>query len=100
MGGKADVMGIYNILFMIERGHMPQEMTNKVLFTYITGLFRKIRFGVHKAHGKGSALQFNRFLEEGAVELLPGEQTYQVNFKKLEASGRSGDGHLHLAAQR
>merc|ERR1712109_376936 len=61
--GKADVMGIYNILFMVERGLIPKEMTNKVLFTYIAGLFRTLRFGVSEAHGKGAALQLNRFLE-------------------------------------
>ena len=29
--GKADVMGIYNILFMVEKGLIPKEMTNKVI---------------------------------------------------------------------
>lgn len=58
----------------------------QVFFTYISGLFRSIRFGVSEAHGKGAALQLNRFLEEGAVQLLPAEEVYQVNFKKLETS--------------
>merc|ERR1719350_193944 len=84
--GKADVMGIYNIIFMVKRGLIPKEMTNKVLFTYIAGLFRTLRFGVSEAHGKGAALQLNRFLEEGSVQLLPTDQSYQVNFKKLMTS--------------
>jgi hypothetical protein len=50
--GKADVMGIYNILFMVEKGHIAADMTNKVLFTYVAGLFRSVRFGVSEAHGK------------------------------------------------
>ena len=29
--GKADVMGIYNILFMVKKGLIPKEMTNKVI---------------------------------------------------------------------
>ena len=29
--GKADVMGIYNILFMVEKGLIPKEITNKVI---------------------------------------------------------------------
>jgi len=84
--GKADVMGIYNILFMIQKGLMPKDMANKVLFTYISGLFRSIRFGVSEAHGKGAALQLNRYLEEGSVQLLADSGTYQVNFAKLETS--------------
>jgi len=87
--GKADVMGIYNILFMVKKGLIPKEMTNKVLFTYVAGLFRTLRFGVSEAHGKGAALQLNRFLEEGSVQLLPTDQKYQVNFKKLETSVRN-----------
>ena len=55
-------MGVYNILFMIERGELPVEMKEKSLFTYISGLFRSIRFGVAESHGKGAALQLNRFL--------------------------------------
>jgi len=83
---KADVMGIYNILFMIQRGHMTEDMKNKSLFTYIAGLFRSIRFGVSEAHGKGAALQLNRFLEEDAVRFLPENGRYQVNFAKLVTS--------------
>lgn len=29
--GKADVMGIYNILFMVKKGLIKKEMTNKVI---------------------------------------------------------------------
>jgi hypothetical protein len=87
--GKADVMGIYNIIFMVKRGELPEDFKNKVLFTYITGLFRSIRFGVVEAHGKGAALQLNTYLKEGSVVFLPDSGTYQVNFKKLEESIRN-----------
>jgi len=84
--GKADVMGIYNILFMIQKGELPEDFKTKVLFTYIAGLFRSIRFGVVEAHGKGAALQLNTYLKEGSVTFLSESETYQVNFKKLEES--------------
>jgi len=87
--GKADVMGIYNIIFMVKRGELPEDFKNKVLFTYIAGLFRSIRFGVVEAHGKGAALQLNTYLKEGSVVFLPDSGTYQVNFKKLEESIRN-----------
>jgi len=83
---KADVMGVYNILYMVQLGHMPKHLENKSLFTYISGLFRSIRFGVSEAHGAGAALQLNRYLEEGAVTYLEAEQAYQVNFAKLRDS--------------
>jgi len=84
--GKADVMGVYNILFMVSKGEMPEDFKNKSLFTYIAGLFRSIRFGVVEAHGKGAAMQLNTYLKEGSVVFLPETGTYQVNFKKLEES--------------
>jgi hypothetical protein len=84
--GKADVMGIYNIIFMIQKGELPEELKNKSLFTYIAGLFRSIRFGVVEAHGKGAAMQLNTYLKEGSVVYLPETGKYQVNFKKLEES--------------
>merc|ERR1712114_141312 len=31
-----------NFLFMVEKGLLPQDMTNKVLFTYSAGLFRAL----------------------------------------------------------
>ena len=84
--GKADVMGVYNTMFMVKKGELPEDFKNKALFTYIAGLFRSIRFGVVEAHGKGAAMQLNTYLKEGSVVFLPETGTYQVNFKKLEES--------------
>merc|ERR1712080_52768 len=90
---KADVMGIYNILFMIEKGIMPRDMENRVLFTYISGLFRSIRFGVSEAHGKGAALK----LKESVKNLVRDICTWQHNGDKetvdsvMEKYGRLGD---------
>ena len=61
--------------------HRPLQ----TLFTYISGLFRSIRFGVSEAHGKGAALQLNRYLEEGSVAVLS-DGKHQVNFSQLETS--------------
>jgi len=83
---KADVMGMYNMLFMIQKGELPEDFRNKVLFTYIATLFRSLRLGLAKPHGKGAALQLNMYLREGAVVFLPDVGRYQVNFKKLEES--------------
>ena len=83
---KADVMGIYNILFMIKKGELSEDMKDKVLFTYISGLLRSIRFGVVEAHGRGAALQFNRYLGETSVTYNGQEGRYTVHFLLLEDS--------------
>jgi hypothetical protein len=66
---KADVMGIYNILALIERGELPEDLRQTLEPTYTAGLFRSARFGVHEAHGRGVVSQFNYLLEKGALEV-------------------------------
>ncbi len=66
---KADVMGVYNILALIEKGDMPEELRDTLEPTYVAGLFRAARFGVHEAHGQGIVAQFNYLLEKGALEV-------------------------------
>ena len=66
---KADVMGIYNILALVEKGEMDKVILDSLVPTYVAGLFRSARFGVEEAHGQGVVSQFNYLLEKGALEL-------------------------------
>jgi Peptidase family M49 len=66
---KADVMGVYNILALIERGEMPAELRRTLEPTYVAGLFRSARFGVDEAHGQGVVAQFNYLLNKGALQI-------------------------------
>jgi hypothetical protein len=84
--GKADVMGAYNILYMIEKGLFPAEFKNQLLLSYFAGLFRSVRFGVAEAHGKGAAFQINRFLEEGAASIDAATGRFKVDLAQLEKS--------------
>jgi hypothetical protein len=66
---KADVMGVYNILALVEKGEMPEAFRDTLVPTYVAGLFRSARFGLHEAHGRGVVSQFNYLLEKGALEV-------------------------------
>ena len=81
--GKADVMGAYNILYMMSRGELPPNEREAFLSTYFTGLFRSMRFGISAAHGKGAAFQYSYFRETNAVVWLPEEQRFRVDFNAL-----------------
>jgi hypothetical protein len=83
---KADVMGAYNILFMIEKKEFPPEFREKLLVSYFAGLFRSVRFGVAEAHGQGAAVQINRYLEDGAATFDEEAGTFNLDLDKLEAS--------------
>jgi hypothetical protein len=80
---KADVMGVYNLLFMIEKGEFPETLRAKLLVSYFAGLFRSARFGVAEAHGKGAALQINRLVEAGAAT-VGADGKYKVDLTKIE----------------
>lgn len=81
--GKADVMGAYNILYMMERGELPAEERENFLATYFAGLFRSMRFGIGEAHGKGAAFQYSYYKEAGAFEVDEETGKYRVDFDRL-----------------
>ncbi|HPN34414.1 MAG TPA: peptidase [bacterium] len=62
---KADVLGVYNLLFLMDRGVFPKDEYG-LFATYLGGMFRSIRFGINEAHGGGVAIQFNYLMEKGA----------------------------------
>ncbi|MEM8771524.1 MAG: hypothetical protein AAGD92_07740 [Pseudomonadota bacterium] len=82
--GKADVMGAYNVLYMMERGELPATEKESFLATYFVGLFRSMRFGINEAHGKGAAFQYSYFKEAGAFEWDAEEEKFRLDFAKLE----------------
>jgi Peptidase family M49 len=64
---KADVMGVYDILALVERGEMPADLRRTLEPTYVAGLFRAARFGLTEAHGQGVVSQFNYLMAKGAL---------------------------------
>ena len=82
--GKADVMGAYNILFMMDKGELPIAEKEAFLATYFTGLFRAMRWGTDEAHGGGAAYQYSYFKEVGAFSWVEEQQKFRLDFDKLE----------------
>ncbi|HZG07756.1 MAG TPA: hypothetical protein VEZ70_02120 [Allosphingosinicella sp.] len=85
---KADVMGIHNILYMMNRGELPAAEREQALATYFAGLFRSVRFGIEEAHGRGSALQYSYLKEKGAFTWDARAGRYRVDYPKMEAGLR------------
>ncbi len=63
---KADILGVYNMKFMIDKGVFPRDMEYSVYASYLGGMLRSIRFGIEEAHGGGVAIQWNYLFEKGA----------------------------------
>ncbi len=64
---KADIVGMWNISVMHELGLIDDEYVNKSKATFVAGLYRSIRFGSEKAHGKGNLIQLNYLMDKGAI---------------------------------
>lgn len=84
---KADVMGVYNILALIEKGDMPKELRRTLEPTYVAGLFRSARFGVDEAHGQGVITQFNYLTEKGAL-VVDGNARFRIVPEKFPGALR------------
>jgi hypothetical protein len=86
---KADVAGVYNILFLIQKKEFPVAFREQVLASSFIGLLRSVRFGIGEAHGQGAAVQLNRFLEAGGARWDASEGRFTVDFAKLEAANKA-----------
>ncbi|MEW6745674.1 MAG: hypothetical protein AB1486_23230 [Planctomycetota bacterium] len=83
---KADVMGVFNLLGMIDRGAYPKTLREPLLASYLIGLFRSVRFGLQEAHGKGAAIQLNTALRDGGASMDPASGRLAVDFDRLRQS--------------
>ena len=66
---KADVLGIYNMLYLIEEDVLDKKLFSSLFSTNLAGLFRAIRFGIEEAHGGANAIQLHYYLKNGAVAI-------------------------------
>ncbi len=79
---KADILGIYNNIFMIEKGVFPESFENEIWVTALAGVFRSTRFGINEAHGGGEAIIYNYLIENGGFEFDEETEKVKVNFDK------------------
>lgn len=64
---KADIGALYLLLKFGGQHGLPHFEHNVLLNSFLAGLFRSIRFGLHEAHGAANLIQFNWFLEKGLI---------------------------------
>lgn len=106
--GKADIVGLYNVRLLMDRGWIAKDRKKEIYTTYLAGLFRAMRFGVTEAHGLGTLVQFNFLKEEGAILYDQAAGVFRVDPAKFEAAVADlaarfliveGDGSYEKAAQ-
>lgn len=84
--GKADILGLYMITELHKASELGDVDLRDYYVTFMTSVFRSIRFGASSAHGKANMVRFNFFLENGAFVRDPESGRYRVDFDKMETA--------------
>ena len=84
--GKADILGLYMITELHKAGELGDVDLRDYYVTFMTGVFRSIRFGASSAHGKANMVRFNFFLDSGAFVRDAETGRYRVDFEQMAAS--------------
>ena len=80
---KADILGLWNLMYLEKKGEFPKELEGKIFSSYLGGIFRSVRFGIDSAHGGGNAIQLNYILEKGGFDFDEQEVRYSVVPEKM-----------------
>ena len=84
--GKADILGLYMITELHKAGELGDVDLRDFYVTFMTGIFRSVRFGAASAHGKANMVRFNFFLDEGAFVRDAETGRYSVDFERMETA--------------
>ena len=99
---KADITGLFALQYMMDHAQamklssvLPSdEAAQRQLYTtYLSSMFRTLRFGLSDAHGKGMAIQFNYLMDKGAFS-QQADQTFALDLEKFKQGVRDLDHDL------
>ena len=81
--GKADVLGIYMITKLHDKGELEEAELMDYYVTFLASIFRSVRFGASSAHGKANMVRFNYFNDMGAFTQNE-DGLYKVDMQKFK----------------
>lgn len=87
--GKADILGLYMIQKLREKGEISEGELMDNYVTFLAGIFRSVRFGASSAHGRANMIRFNYFKQAGAFTRNSESGEYQVNIEPFEQAIKS-----------
>ena len=106
--GKADILGLYMVTKLAEKGELDKAKLMDNYVTFLAGILRSVRFGASDAHAKANMVRFNFFKQQGAFTRDAATGRYRVDFDKMTAAMNAlsaklltiqGDGDYEAAKQ-
>jgi hypothetical protein len=83
---KADIVGLYGLKWLVDRGDLPKEKLNGYYASEVAGIFRTVRFGVAEAHGRAEIMEFNFFSERGVIKREGATGRYVIDLEGMPAA--------------
>jgi hypothetical protein len=83
---KADIVGLYGLKWLVDRGDLPKEKLNGYYASEVAGIFRTVRFGVAEAHGRAEIMEFNFFSERGVITQDAATGRYVIDLEGMPAA--------------
>lgn len=83
---KADMLGVWDILYMMKLGILPRQERDQSYASYVVDLFRHMRFGTTEAHARGSAMQYRYLADKGAITWDPAAKRFRIDMDKMESA--------------
>src|SRR5438034_1336919 len=100
---KADVVGMFALRWLIDRGALEKERLEEYYASYVAGIFRTVRFGTGEAHSRAEMTEFNYLVSQGAVtgdgraprpdrpaQSLPQRDCREAGRRRMPGAGRGG----------
>jgi hypothetical protein len=82
--GKADILGLYMVQKLREKGEITEGELMEDYVTFMAGIFRSVRFGASSAHGQANMIRFNYFEQAGAFTRDEETGKYRINVPEFE----------------
>ena len=83
---KADIVGLFALDWLMEKGVVPKDKAQEFYASHVAGIFRTVRFGVAEAHGRAEMMEFNYFVEQGAITRDASIGKYAIDFTKMRTA--------------
>ncbi|CAN5916627.1 hypothetical protein BH11GEM1_BH11GEM1_01680 [soil metagenome] len=83
--GKADILGLYMIRQLNAQGELGRESVEDNYVTFLSSLFRSVRFGAGDAHGRANIVAFN-FLQQAGAFAREASGKYRVDPARMRAA--------------
>lgn len=84
--GKADVVGLYCLGYLLGEGVIPREREREYYVRDLATNLRGLRYGLAQAHALGRMCQVNYHLENGAIFYDEASGRFGVDFDKIATS--------------